>query len=55
MNKVLIIKQVQNEDVWKKIRNLAWFSDKKLFAEVERLTYDIIEESKGEIKFKHEK
>lgn len=55
VEKVLIIRQVQDIETWAKIRNLAWFCNKELFDKIERLTYDLLEEKPGQIKFKEVK
>jgi len=54
MDKVLIISREENLELWKAIRNLAWFSDKKVFDGVENNTFDVVEHKENMIKFKEE-
>lgn len=40
--KALILKQKTDEDIWVKIRNLAWKYDKELFDNLDKNTFDIV-------------
>lgn len=42
--KVLIIKQTQDKELWVNLRMLAWRNDKKIFDGLDEHTFDMVEE-----------
>lgn len=44
--KILILKQKDDQGIWVRLRNLVYFEDRELFDDIEKHTYELLSESK---------